>query len=115
MRLLQLALFAVSAVVAVAEEDDTPKPTKFNGVTVPPLMELTPSNWAEQVNKTQFLMVKHYRYACAATSLTSILANKYVTQPVLPPLHCFRSPLPDLLRILLYDETRPQPGRKREL
>ena len=60
MRLLQLALLAVSTVVAAAEEEET-KPTTFDGVTVPPLMDLTPSNWAEEVNKTQFLVVKHYR------------------------------------------------------
>jgi protein disulfide-isomerase len=63
MRLLQLALLAVSTVVVAADEEETPQPTTFDGVTVPPLMELTPSNWAEEVNKTQFLMVKHYRSA----------------------------------------------------
>lgn len=42
-------------------ENDETESTTFNSITVPPLFELTPSNWAEEVNKTRWLVVKHYR------------------------------------------------------
>lgn len=38
------------------------KPTVFNGITVEPLLELTPSNYEEETKKSKYLMVKHYRY-----------------------------------------------------
>lgn len=37
-------------------------PTTFNGKSVPPFKELTPSNWEEETKKNKFWMVKHYRY-----------------------------------------------------
>lgn len=69
MRLSILSLLAGAAALARAEplgdgsaEKEADKGTTFNHKTVPPLLELSPSNWNEQVNKTRWLMVKHFRY-----------------------------------------------------
>lgn len=66
MRLLSLALAAVAVAVAGAQKlslEDDPKRenTYFDGKRVPPLLELTPKNWDQEINQTRFLMVKHYR------------------------------------------------------
>jgi protein disulfide-isomerase len=44
-----------------------PKPTVFNGITVQPLFELTPANYEEEIKKTKYTLVKHYRYRPLAT------------------------------------------------
>jgi protein disulfide-isomerase len=67
MRLLSLALLAGAAVLGRAqklslENDPKKENTYFDGQRVPPLLELTPTNWDEEVNQTRFLMIKHYRY-----------------------------------------------------
>lgn len=62
MRLLQVALFVASALGVVAEEaTKEEKPTNFEGVSVPPLQELSPTTWDAEVNKTKFMVVKHFR------------------------------------------------------
>jgi protein disulfide-isomerase len=41
-----------------------PKPrvdTVFNSITVPPFLELTPTNWDEEIKKSKYILVKHYR------------------------------------------------------
>lgn len=68
MRLSPLALLAGIPVLSRAQSLDpdainSKKATTFNGVTVPPLLEITPSNFEEELKKTKLLMVKHYRYA----------------------------------------------------
>lgn len=59
MKLLQLALFAASAIGVAAEAAS--EPTTFGGVSVPPMSEFSPSTWETDVNKTKFTVVKHYR------------------------------------------------------
>lgn len=65
MRLRSLALVAASAAHAWAQslsgDADSKDFTEFDSVKVPPLLELTPSNFEEEMNQTRFLMVKHYR------------------------------------------------------
>ena len=56
MRFLSLALLAGAAVLGSAQkmslEDDPKKEnTYFDAKRVPPLLELTPSNWEEEVNQ----------------------------------------------------------------
>jgi protein disulfide-isomerase len=69
MRLSILSLLAGAAALVAAEalgdsntDKDAAKDTTFDSKPVPPLIELTPSNWAEQVNKTRWFLVKHFRY-----------------------------------------------------
>ncbi|OAA61437.1 Thioredoxin-like fold protein [Cordyceps fumosorosea ARSEF 2679] len=62
MRLLQLALFAASAIGAATETKN--EPTTFEGVSVPPLPEFAPATWGTDVNKTKFTVVKHYSPYC---------------------------------------------------
>ncbi|KAH6958313.1 hypothetical protein DER45DRAFT_483909 [Fusarium avenaceum] len=65
MRLSPLAILAGLAARGLAEEEANPvKPSTFNGKTVPPLKELTPANWEEEIKKNKFLMVKHYSPYC---------------------------------------------------
>lgn len=65
MWLLRVALLAGAVALshgqALEKESNPNLFTKFDGQDVPPLIELTPSNWADEVNKTRHLMVKHYR------------------------------------------------------
>ena len=69
MRLSLLSLMAGAAALVRAEplgdsdtDKDAAKPTTFDNKPVPPLMELTPSTWADEVNKTRWLLVKHFRF-----------------------------------------------------
>jgi protein disulfide-isomerase len=58
-----LAAVTVAAADAKAEAnaDDSEKPTTFDGIEVPPLINLTPKNFDEHLNATKYLYVKHYR------------------------------------------------------
>lgn len=64
MRFSPLAVLAGLTAFAYAEEETNPvtDPTTFNGVSVPPLLELSPTTWEEELKKNKFLMVKHFRY-----------------------------------------------------
>ncbi|KAK5998464.1 putative C3D6.13c-like protein [Cladobotryum mycophilum] len=69
MRLNSLSLLSGLAAIglvrcAAAEEDDALKETYFDSIAVPPLLELTPSNWEEEAKKTKWLFVKHYSPYC---------------------------------------------------
>ncbi|CZR37214.1 hypothetical protein LB506_006499 [Fusarium annulatum] len=66
MRFSPLAILAGLSAVALAEEERNPvtDPTTFNGKSVPPFKELTPSNWEEETKKNKFWMVKHYSPYC---------------------------------------------------
>lgn len=76
MRLSPLAILAGLAARGLAEEEANPvKPSTFNGKTVPPLKELTPANWEEEIKKNKFLMVKHYRYAGIKQTVIPLLTS----------------------------------------
>ncbi|KFA67717.1 hypothetical protein S40285_00964 [Stachybotrys chlorohalonatus IBT 40285] len=67
MRFSLLALLAGSATLAGAQSfkgKKTKEPTVFNSIEVPPLLELTPTNWEEEIKKSKFLFVKHYSPYC---------------------------------------------------
>ncbi|PFH62581.1 hypothetical protein XA68_13001 [Ophiocordyceps unilateralis] len=68
MRLLALALALGAAAPTWAQtpEDSDPQPesTTFNSVTVPPLLEITPTNWQDEIKKSRWLVVKHYSPYC---------------------------------------------------
>ncbi|KAJ3492299.1 hypothetical protein NLG97_g5431 [Lecanicillium saksenae] len=62
MRLLQLAVFAASALgVAAADKSE---PTKFGGISVPVLQEFAPTTWEDDLKKAKFTVVKHYSPYC---------------------------------------------------
>lgn len=72
MRLSPLALFAGAAALVRGQSLDpntlsSKKSTVFNGVTVPPPLELTPANFKEEITKTRFLMIKFYRYLASCS------------------------------------------------
>lgn len=52
------ALVGVKAIGGVMPSED---PTVFNGVTVPPVLELGPSTFEAELKKHKYLVVKHYR------------------------------------------------------
>ena len=56
-----LGLVTLLGVATLATAEETTKPTKFNGVEVPPLLELTPDTYEKEIKAHKFLMVKHYR------------------------------------------------------
>ncbi|UPK97327.1 hypothetical protein LCI18_008262 [Fusarium solani-melongenae] len=66
MRFSALAVLAGLAAFTHAEEETNPvtDPTTFNGVSVPPLLELSPTTWEEELKKNKFLMVKHFSPYC---------------------------------------------------
>lgn len=67
MRLLPLSLlfWAASALAADVEYDEEEYPvletTYFNGVAVPPLLDLTPQTWDQELNSSRWLMVKFFK------------------------------------------------------
>jgi protein disulfide-isomerase len=66
MRLSPFAFLAGVATVSRAQSldpdtSDSSKATVFDGITVPPLLQLTPANFDEEIKKTRYLVIKHYR------------------------------------------------------
>lgn len=68
MRFSSLALWLGASVLGAAQaigadKDNDPQKenTYFNGKRVPPLLELTADNFAEEVAKTKYLVVKYFR------------------------------------------------------
>ncbi len=66
MRLFTLPLLLGAAALVVAEstdldEEETREATHFNGIKVPPMLELTPDNWEKEYKVSKYLLVKHYR------------------------------------------------------
>jgi protein disulfide-isomerase len=55
-----LTLLGATALVQGKGKKD-PEPTTFNGVEVPPLLELTPDNYDKELKSSTFVMVKHHR------------------------------------------------------
>ncbi|KAM0432765.1 hypothetical protein ACHAPT_004467 [Fusarium lateritium] len=66
MRFSALAVLAGLTAFARAEDSVNPvtDPTTFNGVSVPPLLELSPETWEQELKKNKFLMVKHFSPYC---------------------------------------------------
>ncbi|KAJ9132484.1 Thioredoxin-like protein [Coniochaeta hoffmannii] len=67
MRLLPFTLlFGAATLGAAASADDKTEQenTYFNGKKVPPMLELTESNWDQEINSSKWLMVKHYSPWC---------------------------------------------------
>ncbi|KAG5955993.1 hypothetical protein E4U58_006804 [Claviceps cyperi] len=71
MKLSVLSLLASALALARAEplgdedtDEDVAASTVFNSKTVPPLLELTATNWNDEVNKTKWLLVKNYSPYC---------------------------------------------------
>jgi protein disulfide-isomerase len=58
-----ISLLGVSSLVHAGDkkQDEKNGPTTFNGVEVPPLIELTPETYEKMAKEHKFLMVKHYR------------------------------------------------------
>lgn len=61
-------LGAVANVTAQNTEEDDEIPadysqetTEFDGKRVPPLLELTPDNFARELKASKYILVKHYR------------------------------------------------------
>jgi len=66
MRLFTLPLLFSAAALVVADsadaDDEEPREaTHFNGIKVPPMLELTPENWEKEYKVSKYLLVKHYR------------------------------------------------------
>jgi protein disulfide-isomerase len=66
MRLLPFTLLFGAATLAAAasasdDEATDQENTYFNGKKVPPMLELSESNWEQEVNNSKWLMVKHHR------------------------------------------------------
>lgn len=70
-----LTLVGAEASGASETEKDAVQSTIFNNQTVPPLVELTPSNWADEVKKSKWLLVKHFRYDATCCSAFLIIMN----------------------------------------
>jgi protein disulfide-isomerase len=67
MRPLSLLLLGAAAVAHAAssdKDDDLPEPTHFNGIEVPPMIELTPENFVDSVESTKYMLIKHYSPYC---------------------------------------------------
>lgn len=64
-----LLLGAITHVSAQDEEDEeipadySQETTTFDGKRVPPILELTPDNFATEIKGSKYMLVKHYRCA----------------------------------------------------
>lgn len=47
--------------MAVADDSEAREPTYFNGIKVPPMLELTPDNWEKEIKASKYIIVKHFR------------------------------------------------------
>ncbi|KAF4993570.1 hypothetical protein FDECE_13366 [Fusarium decemcellulare] len=88
MRLSPLALLAGLPAFAWAEDSINPvtEPTTFNGIKVPPFLELSPANLEEELKKSKFLMVKHFSPYCKhctkfAPTFQTIYEFYYTSKP----------------------------------
>lgn len=61
MRLSSLLSLLGAAVLVTAGDEKEPGPTVFNGISVPPMLELTPKNFNKEIVGTKWMLVKHYR------------------------------------------------------
>jgi hypothetical protein len=95
-------LGAATTVLGHAKRDKPAKATTFNGVEVPPLLELTDKNHSTEANATTLMMVKYYRYVMARAVWPRPQSLTGPAQPVLSSLHRFRAHLPDGVRVLLH-------------
>jgi protein disulfide-isomerase len=78
MRLSPFALLAgVSALARAQSLDKDAVPNKentvFNGISVPPLLELTPATFDAELKRSKFMMVKHYRYPAPGETDVSLV------------------------------------------
>ncbi|KAK3948686.1 hypothetical protein QBC32DRAFT_350946 [Pseudoneurospora amorphoporcata] len=83
---VHLAL-AASTTTTTEEEDDVAAYTKFNDVSIPPLLELTPDNWEKESKASKWLMVKHYSPYCPhcidfAPTYQTLYEFYYTSKPV---------------------------------
>jgi protein disulfide-isomerase len=60
--LLALGATALAASQGRKGKADADGNTTFNGVKVPPLLEITPDNFEKEVHATKHVIIKHYRY-----------------------------------------------------
>lgn len=58
------ALARAASATDDADDEVIRENTYFNGKKVPPMLELTPANWATEVKKSKYLMVKHFSPWC---------------------------------------------------
>ncbi|ROT40549.1 thioredoxin [Sodiomyces alkalinus F11] len=62
--LLCLGTVALAASTTRKKKSKTKGPTVFNGIEVPPMLEITPDNFESVSNETQFMLVKHFSPYC---------------------------------------------------
>lgn len=74
---LWLGLTLVSAVAGVGSDPST-EPTVFNDKTVPPMMELTPENFKEEIKAHKFIIVKNFRYDRTAYQWIPLFMCAYI-------------------------------------
>ncbi|KAJ4416938.1 hypothetical protein N0V85_002054 [Neurospora sp. IMI 360204] len=85
----RLAVAASTTTTTTEAEDDVgvTEYTKFNDVSIPPLIELTPDNWEKESKASKWLMVKHYSPYCPhcidfAPTYQTLYEFYYTSKPV---------------------------------
>lgn len=82
MRLSSLALLVGASALGAAQatgadsNTDPDKNTFFDGHKVPPLLELTPDNFAKETKASKYTVVKYYRYASLAVRQEFLPASR---------------------------------------
>jgi len=64
MKFISLFLFGATVLGLATRKPKTDAEgnTMFNGVKVPPLLEITPDNFEKEKTVSKYLLIKHYRY-----------------------------------------------------
>lgn len=64
MKFTSLFLFGATALGLATRKPKTDADgnTLFNGVKVPPMLEITPDTFEKEKSASKYLLIKHYRY-----------------------------------------------------
>lgn len=84
-------------------EDKSLETTTFDGIKVPPMLELTPDNFEIEIKKSKHMLVKHYRCVPGfrlQPNPPGSVAD--MLQSILPTLPGFRANLSHTVRVLLH-------------
>lgn len=84
-------------------EDKSLETTTFDGIKVPPMLELTPDNFDTEIKKSKYILVKHYRCVPGPQSCSTWPGGiADMSQSILPTLPGLRANLSHTVRVLLH-------------
>jgi protein disulfide-isomerase len=76
--LFLLGASAVGPALAIDQDEDPSREnTYFDGVMVPPTLDLTPDTFEKEIKRSRWMVVKHFRYARARSEVVGCMNRRY--------------------------------------